>query len=497
MRNKVLLIRPQNVYCYNNYPSLSLILVGSKLKAAGYEVKIINCGIEREPLEAIRRELDDLLFVGVTLLTSEVPDAYRILKYLRKNSDAPIVVGGIHCTLFPEQMANCQYVDYVVAGEGEDHILPIAEIIKSGQKPKSKISKRQILDMEQLPLPDYSIDNNIEQFIGSYLTDKLSERVRQPMRWLPYESSRGCPSQCTFCINVVTDNTCYRKKSAAKVLDEIEHIIKKYHISHLKFIDDNFFVDIDRVRIICDGMLKKNLSITWDAECRCDYFNDRILNDETLKLLKLSGLVQLTIGIESGSQHTLGLMKKGITPQQAEFAVEKCDEYRIIARSSFIFEIPGDNLDDIKQTVKFINRLRRYPFFTCGAGTFRPYPRCELTQQLIQDGLLVQPLDFKDWIDKDMVDIYTSAEYIRPWQASGAYSESAAWYVNMESAIRLGDYLTNKRTDRVKNNIFIFLAKLRNRFLFYKFPFDKKLYQRFVANFYKKQQDVDKSSHKI
>ena len=89
-----------------------------------------------------------------------------------------------------------------------------------------------MLNLETLPLPDYGIDKNIERFISNYLTDKLSEYVRQPMRWLPYESSRGCPSHCTFCINVVADNTRYRKKSAEKVVSEIEHIVKKYNLTH-------------------------------------------------------------------------------------------------------------------------------------------------------------------------------------------------------------------------------------------------------------------------
>ena len=78
------------------------------------------------------------------------------------------------------------------------------------------------------------------------------------------------------------------------------------------------------------------------------------MNNETLALAKKSGLIQLTLGIESGSPHTLKLMKKGITPEQAEYAVKKCNEYGIIARSSFMLEIPGDIIDDIKMTIAFI-----------------------------------------------------------------------------------------------------------------------------------------------
>ena len=148
------------------------------------------------------------------------------MKYVRDSSDVPVVVGGWHCTLFPEQMAGCEYVDYVVVGEGEDHIVNIAGMLKNGERSDSKIYHKKNLDLDDLPLTSYDLDKHIERFIGNYLTDKLSEYVSQPMRWLPYEISRGCPSLCTFCINVVTDNRRYRKKSAGKVISEIEYIVK-------------------------------------------------------------------------------------------------------------------------------------------------------------------------------------------------------------------------------------------------------------------------------
>lgn len=493
MSDKVLLIRPRNVYNYNNYPPLNLISIGSVLKTAGYDVRIINCAFEKEPLEIIGKELSGALFAGISLLTSEAPDAYSIMRYIKESSDVPVVVGGWHCTLFPEQMAGCEYVDYVVVGEGEDHIVNIAGMLKNGERSDSKIYHKKNLDLDDLPLTSYDLDKHIERFIGSYLTDKLSEYVSQPMRWLPYESSRGCPSLCTFCINVVTDNRRYRKKSAGKVISEIEYIVKKYALTHLKIIDDNFFVDIKRVREICEGIIRKGINITWDGECRCDYFRDGMLDDETLKLCKKSGLIQLTLGIESGSPHTLKLMKKGITPEQAENAVRKCDKHKIIARSSFILEIPGETMDDINQTISFINSLRRYPYFTCGVGTFRPYPKCELTEKLLKKGYLTEPLNFKEWTNGEIIDMYTSAEYIRPWQVNGRYSESAAYYLNMESSVRLGNHQIDRVIDRIKNSIFMFLARVRNRFMFYKLPLDKNLYKKFLTGFYRRRCDMEKS----
>jgi radical SAM superfamily enzyme YgiQ (UPF0313 family) len=494
MPEKIILIRPHNIYNYNNYPPLSLISLGSRLKSAGYDVKIINTAFEKDHLKAIGNELEGALLAGITLLTSEVPDTYNIVKFIKEHSNVPVVAGGWHCTLFTEQMASSRYIDYAVAGEGEEHLLNIADTLKNREKPEKNIFPKEMLDLDMLPLPEYDMDSNLERFITSTLTDKFPESVKKPIRWLPYESSRGCPSQCTFCINVVTNNMKYRKKSAPKVVDELEYIVKKFGINHVKMIEDNFFVDIKRARDICEGIIRKGIKITWDGESRCDYFNDRILNDETLDLCRRSGLVQLALGIESGSPDTLKIMKKGITPDQAENAVMKCNEHGIYARSSFMIEVPGETSEDIKKTIMFINRLRKYPFFTCGIGTFRPYPKCELTEGLIKDGFLKEPQNLESWIDEDIIRLYTSAEYARPWQIDGKYAEAVSYYINMESAVRLGNHQISDIIDKLKNNLFILFAKIRNRMMFYKFPIDKKIYAKFLTNFYKKLSMKDKKT---
>jgi radical SAM superfamily enzyme YgiQ (UPF0313 family) len=492
MTKKVLFIRPGNVYNYNNYPPLNLILLATALKQKNIETEILNSALEPDILSIIQQKLPDTFLVAFTLLTSEVPDALKILKFIRKNSQVPIVVGGWHCTLFPDQMVANNLVDYVITGEGEEHIVELASNISKGIFPSEKIYQKKILDLNTLPEPDYSLDPFIERFITSYLTDTLSRYVHQPLRWLPYESSRGCPSQCTFCINVVTGNTRYRKKSAEKVISEIENIIKKYNISHIKFIDDNFFVDVERVRKICRGILERNMSITWDAECRCDYFNDRHLNDETLALARKSGLVQLTLGIESGSQRTLDIMKKNITVEQAECAVRMCNKHGIIARSAFILEIPGELKEDTMKTIHFINKMRQYPFFSCGVGTFRPYPKCELTEHLLKEGYLKEPTNLEEWTSPEVMNMYTAAEYVRPWQTDGKYSMRASYYLNMESAIRLGSHQMPKLSDRIKNNFFMGLAKIRNRLLIYSLPYDMLMYKKFLENFYQRQGEIDK-----
>jgi len=489
---KVLLIRPENIYSYNNYPPLNLISIGTSLKKAGFEVDIVNCAREREPLNLITQKAKDAAFIGITMVTSECCGAYNVISRVKSHLKTPVVVGGWHCTLFPEQMMENNLIDYVVVGEGEEAIFDIYSQIGDDGNSHNKLYGGRKINLDNLPLPEYDLDYRIEEFMTSYLTDRFVAFEPKPPRWLPYESSRGCPSRCTFCINTVTKNNVYRKKSAAKVIDELGYIVKKYNINHVKFIDDNFFVDINRSREIAEGIMAMKLSITWDAECRCDYFNGRMLNDDTLELFKRSGLVQLTLGIESGSQKTLDILKKDIDVEQSKYTVMKCDEHKIIARSSFMIEVPGETIYDIRETIKLINYLRKYKYFSCGVTAFRPYPKCELTQGLLQKGFLVEPKSFEEWGIKQNMELYTSCEHNKPWQVHPSYSESAAYFLNIESEVRLGQHQIKSRFLKLINAIFVRMAKTRNRLGLYQLSLDKYLYKIFLTSFYKLQQKSEK-----
>lgn len=488
-KKQILLIRPANIYGYNNYPSLGLLSIATSLHHAGYDTQIVNCALEREARAVILAALHKTFLVGLTMMTSECPDAYSLLSWLRKVTKLPIVVGGWHATLFPTQILHSRLVDYVITGEGEIAIQKLLKwrldddfrrgIVDSGAKIKLQNQNRVL----------YQLDQRIEQFITRPLTDTFCQAHTKLPRWLPYESSRGCPGECTFCANVVTGNRQFRAKPPDQVVYEMLSLVKFFGLNHIKIVDDNFFVDINRVRLIVINCRFQDRSsiipFTWDAECRCDYFNEKMLNDLTLELCKLSGLVQITLGIESGDQKSLDKMKKGITPEQAEYAVAKCDEHGIFARCSFIVGLPGESRSAIERTNRFINKLRRkYRYFSCGVQTFRPYPKCELTADLIESGRWSEPAVFLDWAKTDNVKMFTDAQLARPWQLAPAYTNAVATYQSIESGISLPAHMLKSRRDKVRLRIFQKLAHWRNRRNFYRFPIDKRLYSRFHRRFF-------------
>lgn len=478
---KIVLVQPKNVFSYNNYPPLSLISVGSALKEAGYEVRLICAPRCKGAIDKVLAEADGALFAGITLLTSEIPSAVEIARALRIRSDVPILWGGWHVTLFPEQMLKSELVDYIAVGEGEESAVELANSLSCAGSPSSRaFLTKSRLDMEALPMPDYDLVEGIENYIADYLADKLAELYDGNMRWLPYQTSRGCPHMCAFCINAVTNNRHYRAKSARKVLDEVEALAAKYSLTHLKIIDDLFFVDMERVWQICQGLLDRRLPLTWDAECRVDYFGPGRIDNEMLRLMRASGCVELTMGIESGSPHSLKLMRKGLTPEQSLEAVEKCCRHGIIPRCSFVLDVPGDRREDILMTAVLINRLRRYPLFSCGVQTFRPYPKSDLCEQLLAQGKLIEPKSLEEWAEKDHIEQYTFAsEARRRWQANYKLSSRVSFYNSLESSVWIPQARVKSRIIRAINRAFMAAARWRNRRLFYAFPLDRTLYRVF------------------
>jgi len=498
-KKTVVLLRPFNVYHYYNYIPLGLVCIGSALEKHGYNVIILDAGWDPNFQEKMEAAVKDALFVGIGLMTSEIPHTLEILSRVREIApQTPTVVGGWHVSLFPEQMSESDLVDWVVIQEGENAVVHIANTIASGMKcpeiPNKKIIPREILKMEELPHPNYKISLNHEDYITSYLTDSLTAHVKQPMRWLPYDSSRGCPSQCTFCINVVAGNMRYRTKSAEKCVEEIVSLVEEFNLTHVKIIDDNFFVNIRRVRAILEGIIEAGLEVTIDAECRTNYFNEKMINDATLALMKRAGIVQLTLGIESGSPDTLVLMKKGATVEHAENAVRQCNKHGIIARSSFILECPGEKKSDIEETIQFINRMREYPLFSAGVGTFRPYPKCEMTTSIMERGLLKEPESLAEWALEENIRMWTSSEEERPWQVDPEFSAAAAHYINIESETRISLDKLSTQAEKDILGLIIEIAKVRNRNMDYAKGGDLDIYKKFTTDFYRNRSQTDAGS---
>jgi radical SAM superfamily enzyme YgiQ (UPF0313 family) len=232
--SKVLLVKPKNDLGISPVP-LGLLHIGTALEAKGFKVKIVDCNKDANYKDILARELTDALYVGVTCLTTEIKSSLEISDFVKERSEVPVVLGGWHPTLFPAQTCADKSVDFVCINEGEDVAVQLAECIESHDSPagidglaykdsdhKVKVNPcRKFVDIENLPLCNYDLID----------LSKYNLITPDKKRILGYQSSRGCPHRCAFCIQTVTCNNVWRAKSAKKTVDEIELLIHKHKIA--------------------------------------------------------------------------------------------------------------------------------------------------------------------------------------------------------------------------------------------------------------------------
>ena len=373
---EVLLVFPGKYKSPDPQIPLALLHLASPLQRAGYRVRILDLRIQNH------RDFDvgDPVFVGISCMSGlQIRFGLKFARKIRdQKPNVPIVWGGIHPTLLPEQTAANQYVDVVVRGEGETVVAELANKLALGESLdevagltyKAGGTIRSNPDASLIDLDDIPVELPYDLLQLDKYPAVKSGRIH-------IQTSRGCPHRCGFCYNTLFNKNRWRGKSANRVLDEIEFILKKYpHINIIDPIDDNVFVDEHRVKQICQGIIDRKLAVRWRANCRFDYLAS--YGKDFLELLERSGCVELDFGGESGSERLQQLIHKDVT---AEEMLESVDKLRRWAPSiepyvSWMSGLPTETDEDLAQTFDLMDRMREVNQKTQHYGIFvyTPFP---------------------------------------------------------------------------------------------------------------------------
>jgi len=326
-----------------------------------------------------------------------MPDAMKSLK-IAKDIDCGIrtLLGGIHATVYKEDiLKEYEHLDYIVYGEGE---ITLAELAKN--KPDHEIlgivyrtldidrgqsfddakfvyvtnpPRPLIANLDDVPMPArHLLDMDYYTKSGPIILTGIE------LRALHTYSARGCPFSCFFCASNHVFTRKIRFNSPERVIEEVEHLIDTYHIKGLNFLEDAFFTDKVRARRICELFIEKGLNkkIVWGVLLRSD-----MATDETLKILKDSGCVQINYGFESGSQRVLDLMNKGTTVEQNLKAAELTRKHGMRIFGNFMVGIPGETKEDMLMTFDFIKKVQ--PDYL-QLAKFTPFPGSKMFNDMIK-----------------------------------------------------------------------------------------------------------------
>lgn len=410
-KKKVILVYPKLGALVVRRPPLSVLCLAAFLEKAGFQILVVDIDFEPDWREKILSQREEALCVGISVITGyQIYNALEITDFVKKNlPELPIIWGGVHPSLFPRQTLKEKNINIIVRGEGEATLLDLAAALRD-RKPLDDIlgisfkknnliidnPDRPLLDAEGLPDPAWHLVN-----LDNYYSSGLSKKN------IALQTSRGCPHCCTFCYNIEFNRGRWRKMSPQKVLAMVKRVKEGYGIDGIIFWDDNFFVDFDRVRKICQLFIDNNLNIKWEADCRIDYLVR--MDDKFLKLLKSAGLSALFLGAESGSQKILDTIKKGITVDQILKSAKLIKGYNFRGWYSFMLGFPGETPEDVSETIKIIKKIKNIaPEVNAAIKIFTPYPGTAIFEQSKSYGF-IPPSNLIGWADYNVEEVNT------PW----------------------------------------------------------------------------------
>ncbi|HLC46448.1 MAG TPA: radical SAM protein [Candidatus Nanoarchaeia archaeon] len=346
------------------------------------------------------------LCVGVSSMTgTQLKYALDIARETRAiNPKIPIVWGGIHVTILPEQSLKDPLADIVIRGEGESTFLELAQALEAKKslhgilglyfKENGKIianPPRPPLDMNTLkPIPWKLV--NPERYI---MKGQLTKNTKREFDI--GETSRGCPYTCTFCYNSQKTHFTWRAMSPEKTVSVIKDAIKRFNIDGFWMRDDNFFVDFKRVDKILELLKKERISIPWYCPgIRIDTVN-RLPQELLGKLIK-SKVRRFRIGVESGSARSLKLINKLITPKDIIAANLRLGKSKIPVEYSYIIGFPTETLEDMYETVDLMLQLKKDNPYSVShnINIYTPYPGTVLYEKALQMGLK-EPKTMEKW----------------------------------------------------------------------------------------------------
>lgn len=361
------------------FPPISLLTVATVLRNAGHGVELLDAMITQTAISVIKRKAKKFDFVVVLTSTSSVNEDAQILTELKKaNNCLKTIVFGGHPTAMAMETLAKPGIDIIIRREAEYVLRDLVRAFAQGknwQKIKGIGFKKNgeytindfyplIENLDELPIPDRKmLDKKVDYF------NPIVKRVPFTTMF----TARGCPGQCTFCASPVFYGSRVRLRSAQSILTEFREI-KKLGYKEVFVRDEIFTVSKKRVMDLCQGMIKKDLALSWICSSRIDY-----LDKEMLIMMKKAGCHLIRLGVESGVQRILDGVKKGIRLAQTKRVFRWCHEIDIDTHAHLMIGMPGDTVKTIQKTIDFVMEIDP-TLATFGICT--PYPGTPLFNQV-------------------------------------------------------------------------------------------------------------------
>jgi anaerobic magnesium-protoporphyrin IX monomethyl ester cyclase len=339
------------------------------------------------------------------MIGTQIASALRATSIIRASApDVPLVWGGWHPSILPEQTARHQSVDFLVRGQGEETFYELVKALEGGGGFEHILGltyKRDGIVVTNPPRP--AIDPNTFSRLPYHLIDmeRFISTSEFGQRSINYLSSIGCPYQCGFCAEQVVYHRRWMPLSADRVVNDLEYLRRTYNIDSIMLSDSNFFVDEQRVVDICKGLKGRGLRLRWgQVNGRTDQLSR--FKESTWELMRDTGLHSILTGAETYDEGVLKIINKGATIEDTVRFAGIAKTYGVIVKFSMMIGLPVERRgrtieDEFRETVEFIEMMyrqnaRNVPLFF----VYTPFPGSPLYQRAIDLGF-EEPKCLDEW----------------------------------------------------------------------------------------------------
>lgn len=360
-------------------PPLWIGLLAGFLRENGFSVAIIDADAEDigapEIMDRILKMQPRLVGIGAigsnpsAASTPKMMALRCLLEECRARSvNIKTLAFGIHPSALPERTLREEGVDYVCRGEAFYPVLELLTHMKAaagkplhpiqglwyldGDKLVSGGWAKVIKDLDDLPFVPWDLLPMAKYRAHNWhCFDNINARSPYAIIY----TSLGCPFQCRYCnIHALYDGKPrVRFRSPENVMAEIDLLVTKYHVRNFKIMDELFVIKGNRLETLCDLLIERHYDLNIWAYARVDTVDGRILQK-----LRKAGVRWLCYGIEAGSQDVRSGVAKGRFDKEAiRQAVHQTLEAGINVLGNFMFGLPDDNMDTMKETLRLAEEL--------------------------------------------------------------------------------------------------------------------------------------------
>jgi anaerobic magnesium-protoporphyrin IX monomethyl ester cyclase len=301
--------------------------------------------------------------VGLTVMGGpQVQTAIDISRAVRRRHPRlPIVWGGYFPSLYPQVALNCDYVDYVIRGQGEEtcpallDVLPDADPGLLGAVPGLTWRRDGVIvanpdrpfgAMHDMPAIDYGKLGDPRR----YLVETFMGR-----RTAAHQAALGCRFRCTFCGVAAMFRGATALPTAARLDRELAFLSEQLGADSIQFYDHNFFDREVEMMPLLEVLARRQLP--WWCYARADALIN--LSAESWKLVRASRLRMAYIGAETPNDALLKSIRKGTRSDQTLEVAELCRANGVVPELSFMVAPPEDPEGETERTFDFIKRVKK------------------------------------------------------------------------------------------------------------------------------------------